>query len=96
MTTAPILRIEDVYKSFGETQVLKGFSLTIQPQEVVVLVGPSGSGKSTLLRCINLLHPPTSGRIWLEEQEITAPGVNQDKCASASAWSSRISTFSPT
>ena len=79
MTTAPILRIEDVYKSFGETQVLKGFSLTIQPQEVVVLVGPSGSGKSTLLRCINLLHPPTSGRIWLEEQEITAPGVNQDK-----------------
>lgn len=79
MTTAPILRIEDVYKSFGETRVLNGFSLTIQPQEVVVLVGPSGSGKSTLLRCINLLHPPTAGRIWLEEQEITAPGVNQDK-----------------
>ncbi|MBE2236537.1 MAG: amino acid ABC transporter ATP-binding protein [Caldilineaceae bacterium] len=74
-----MLRIEDLYKSFGETQVLKGFSLTIQPQEVVVLVGPSGSGKSTLLRCINLLHPPTAGRVWLDAQEITAPGVDQDK-----------------
>ncbi len=79
MTTEPILRIEDVYKSFGATQVLKGFSLSIQPQEVVVLVGPSGSGKSTLLRCINLLSPPTSGQIWLEAEEITAPGVNQDR-----------------
>ncbi|WP_343401565.1 amino acid ABC transporter ATP-binding protein [Caldilinea sp.] len=79
MTTEPILRIEDLYKSFGETQVLKGFSLTIQPQEVVVLVGPSGSGKSTLLRCINLLHPPTAGHVWLDAQEITAPGVDQDK-----------------
>ncbi|HRW48601.1 MAG TPA: amino acid ABC transporter ATP-binding protein [Caldilinea sp.] len=74
-----MLRIEDVHKSFGATQVLKGFSLTIQPQEVLVLVGPSGSGKSTLLRCINLLSPPTSGKIWLEAEEITAPGVNQDR-----------------
>ncbi len=79
MTTEAILRIEDVHKSFGATQVLKGFSLTIQPQEVLVLVGPSGSGKSTLLRCINLLSPPTSGKIWLEAEEITAPGVNQDR-----------------
>jgi polar amino acid transport system ATP-binding protein len=77
--TAPILRIENIHKSFGETRVLTGISLTVQPQEVVVLVGPSGSGKSTLLRCINLLSPPDSGRIWLEEQEITAPGVNPDK-----------------
>jgi polar amino acid transport system ATP-binding protein len=76
---APILRIENIYKSFGETRVLTGFSLTVQPQEVVVVVGPSGSGKSTLLRCINLLSPPDAGRIWLEEQEITAPGVNPDK-----------------
>ncbi|MCS6826634.1 MAG: amino acid ABC transporter ATP-binding protein [Caldilinea sp.] len=74
-----MLRIENIHKSFGKTRVLTGFSLTVQPQEVVVLVGPSGSGKSTLLRCINLLSPPDSGRIWLEEQEITAPGVNPDK-----------------
>jgi len=77
--TAPILRIEDVHKSYGNLQVLKGVSLTVHPQEVVVLVGPSGSGKSTLLRCINLLSPPTKGRIWLEDQDITAPGVNQDR-----------------
>ncbi len=77
--TSPILRIEDVHKSYGSLHVLKGVSLTVQPREVVVLVGPSGSGKSTLLRCINLLNPPTKGRIWLEDQEITAPGVNQDR-----------------
>jgi len=79
MTTEPILRIEHVHKSFGQTHVLKGVSLTVQPRDVVVLVGPSGTGKSTLLRCINLLSPPTQGKIWLEQQEITAPGVNQDK-----------------
>jgi polar amino acid transport system ATP-binding protein len=62
MTTEPILRIENVHKSFGETHVLKGVSLTIQPREVMVLVGPSGTGKSTLLRCINLLSPPTQGQ----------------------------------
>ena len=79
MTTEPILRVESVHKSFGETHVLKGVSLTIQPRDVVVLVGPSGTGKSTLLRCINLLSPPTQGKIWLEAEEITAPGVNQDR-----------------
>lgn len=77
--TSPILRVEDVHKSYGSLHVLKGVSLTVQLREVVVLVGPSGSGKSTLLRCINLLNPPTKGRIWLEDQEITAPGVNQDR-----------------
>ncbi len=79
LMTSPILHIEDVHKSYGSLQVLKGVSLTVQPREVVVLIGPSGSGKSTLLRCINLLNPPTKGRIWLEDQEITAPGVNQDR-----------------
>ena len=79
MNPTPILRMEELYKSFGQTAVLKGFSLSIQPQEVAVLVGPSGSGKSTLLRCINLLDPPNAGRIWLEQEEITAAGVNPDR-----------------
>jgi polar amino acid transport system ATP-binding protein len=79
MADQPIVRIEDVRKAFGATQVLKGVSMSVYPRQVVVLVGPSGTGKSTLLRCINLLSPPDSGRIWLEEMEITAPKVNQDK-----------------
>lgn len=79
LSSPPLLRIEDVKKSFGTTQVLKGINLSVYRRQVVVLVGPSGTGKSTLLRCINLLSPPDSGRIWLEEQEITAHGVNQDK-----------------
>ncbi len=79
MTDQWMVRVEEVHKSFGATHVLKGVSLAIPAQDVAVLVGPSGTGKSTLLRCINLLSPPDKGRIWLEDQEITAPGVNQDK-----------------
>jgi polar amino acid transport system ATP-binding protein len=77
--TQPIVRLEDIHKAFGATEVLKGVSLSLMPQEVVVLVGPSGTGKSTLLRCVNLLSRPDKGRIWLEELEITAPGINEDK-----------------
>ncbi len=79
MSDLPIVRIEDLRKSFGQTEVLKGISLAVYPRQVVVVIGPSGTGKSTLLQCINLLSRPTKGRIWLEEQEITAPGtdVNQ-------------------
>ena len=79
LTAPPLLRIEDVKKSFGSTHVLKGINLEVYRRQVVVLVGPSGTGKSTLLRCINLLSPPDSGRIFLDGQEITAAGVNQDK-----------------
>jgi polar amino acid transport system ATP-binding protein len=79
MPDQPMVRIEDVRKSFGATHVLRGITMDIYPRQVVVLVGPSGTGKSTLLRCINLLSPPDSGHIWLEGEEITAPKVNQDK-----------------
>ncbi len=67
----PILRLEDVHKSFGSLKVLQGVDLTINRGEVVCVLGPSGSGKSTLLRCINLLEPPERGRILLEDKEIT-------------------------
>ena len=79
MSDQPIVRIEDLHKSFGEVEVLKGISFAVDPKEVVVLIGPSGTGKSTLLQCINLLTRPTAGKIWLEDQEITAPGIDADK-----------------
>ena len=79
MSDQPILRIEALNKSFGAVEVIKDVSLSVKPREVVVIVGPSGTGKSTLLQCINLLTAPTGGRIWLEEQEITAKGADVDK-----------------
>jgi len=71
-----LLRVEDVHKKFGSLEVLKGASLNIAKGETKVIIGPSGAGKSTLLRCINLLIRPDSGRIYLEDQEVTAKGAN--------------------
>lgn len=75
----PIVRVEDLYKAYQGTEVLRGVSMAVQEKEVVVIIGPSGTGKSTLLRCINLLTVPDKGRIWLDEQEVTAKRVNIDK-----------------
>lgn len=68
-----MIKIENLHKSFGKLEVLKGISTSIKEGEVVAIIGPSGSGKSTLLRCLNLLEQPTSGHIWIENQEITNP-----------------------
>jgi ABC-type polar amino acid transport system ATPase subunit len=73
---APMVRLESVVKSFGDLRVLDGIDLEVGQGEVLVVIGPSGSGKSTLLRCINLLEPIDSGRIYLEGQEITAKGTD--------------------
>ena len=67
----PVVRIEHLEKSFGDTQVLRDVNLNVWNGEIVVVLGPSGSGKSTMLRCINLLETPTSGHIMIEDQEIT-------------------------
>ncbi len=79
MTTAsrnePMIRIENLHKRFGDLEVLKGVSVTVNQGEMVCLIGSSGSGKTTLLRCLNLLEIPTEGRIWIGKTEITAPGV---------------------
>ncbi|NTW28691.1 MAG: amino acid ABC transporter ATP-binding protein [Coriobacteriia bacterium] len=72
----PIVRIQNLKKSFGALEVLKGVDLEVQRGEVVVILGPSGSGKSTMLRCINRLEEPTSGKIFFEDIEITNPGTN--------------------
>ncbi len=61
----PALVVEDIHKSFGALEVLKGISLTARQGDVIALIGASGSGKSTFLRCINLLEIPDSGRVWV-------------------------------
>ncbi len=75
----PILEIENLHKSFGNAEVIKGVSLSVAPSEVVFIIGPSGTGKSTMLKCINLLDRPTRGRILLQGEEITAKGVDEDR-----------------
>src|SRR6188474_3516673 len=59
----PIVNVQNLYKRFGNLEVLKGINLRVAPREVVCLIGRSGSGKSTLLRCINFLEEPTQGVI---------------------------------
>jgi ABC-type polar amino acid transport system ATPase subunit len=61
-----MIKIEDLYKSFGALQVLKGINLEVAEGEVVVIIGASGSGKSTLLRCLNFLETADAGKIYLE------------------------------
>ena len=70
------LKLENVHKSFGDHEVLRGIDLDVAEHEVVCLIGASGSGKSTLLRCVNLLEPVGAGRIWLGGEEITRRGVD--------------------
>lgn len=70
------LSVEDLHKSFGELEVLKGVSIAAQNGDVMALIGSSGSGKSTLLRCINLLEIPDSGRVWVGGELIK---MSQDK-----------------
>jgi polar amino acid transport system ATP-binding protein len=70
------LVLEDVRKSFGKLEVLRGIDLELAEHEVVCLIGASGSGKSTLLRCVNLLEPIDSGRIVVRGEVVTTGGVN--------------------
>ncbi|MFM7407089.1 MAG: amino acid ABC transporter ATP-binding protein [Cuspidothrix sp.] len=73
------IKVEDLYKSFGKLKVLQGISVDIKKGEVVAIIGPSGSGKSTFLRCLNLLEVPTSGKIYIDAVEITAPKIDVRK-----------------
>ena len=71
--------IENLHKSFGKNEVLRGIDLEVAEHEVVCLIGASGSGKSTLLRCVNLLEPVDEGRVVIHGEEITARGVDMNR-----------------
>ena len=71
-----LIKVDNLKKSFGEVEVLKGISTEIKKGDVVVVIGPSGSGKSTFLRTLNLLEEPTDGTICFEGTDITDPKVN--------------------
>jgi polar amino acid transport system ATP-binding protein len=70
------VEIDEVHKSFGHNEVLKGVSLNVERHEVVCLIGASGSGKSTLLRCVNALEEISSGEIRIDGDCVTGPGVD--------------------
>ncbi|MEU9783464.1 amino acid ABC transporter ATP-binding protein [Streptomyces phaeochromogenes] len=74
----PVLRMEAVRKTFGDSVVLRDVDLEVAPHTVTALIGASGSGKSTLLRCANLLEEIDDGAIWLDDEEITDPRADQD------------------
>jgi ABC-type polar amino acid transport system ATPase subunit len=80
MNDNAIIRVENLHKWFGLLHVLRGVSFSVEPREVLVLIGRSGSGKSTLLRCLNFLETPSAGRISIAGQTVDiAPGQRPDR-----------------
>ncbi|WP_232696939.1 amino acid ABC transporter ATP-binding protein [Brevibacillus daliensis] len=74
-----MVKVENLHKSFGKLEVLKGISTEIKKGDVVAIIGPSGSGKSTFLRCLNLLEEPTAGSVQIDGQDITQKGADIQK-----------------
>jgi len=75
-TNNTLIKVENLVKSFGDIEVLKGIDTEIKHGEVVVIIGASGSGKSTFLRCLNRLEESTDGHIYFKDTDITDPKVN--------------------
>ena len=71
-----MINVENLHKSYGSLQVLKGINTQVEKGEVVTIIGPSGSGKSTFLRCINLLEVPTKGKVIIDGTDITDKNTN--------------------
>lgn len=84
--TETLIKIENLHKSFGKNEVLKGINLEIKRGEVVVIIGPSGSGKSTLLRSMNLLEEATKGRLSLRELILRTRRMTSLPCVRRWAW----------
>ena len=78
VAATPVVRLESVRKSFGDHVVLDGIDLDVSAGQVLTVIGRSGSGKSTLLRCVNLLEPVDSGRVFLEGEEITRKAADRN------------------
>ena len=74
-----VIRMENIHKAFGETQVLKGVSMSVRRGEIVSIIGPSGSGKSTLLRCINQLEEINLGEIYVNECPMHVKSKSQNE-----------------
>ncbi|MBN7771919.1 ATP-binding cassette domain-containing protein [Clostridium aminobutyricum] len=71
-----MIEVNNLTKSYGALQVLKGITERVEDGEVVCVIGPSGSGKSTFLRCLNLLEEPTSGEIFIDGEQINTKNAN--------------------
>lgn len=76
ITNDVLIKVDNLHKSFGDVEVLKGINAEIRKGDVIVVIGASGSGKSTFLRCLNKLEEPTGGKIFFEGTDITAPSIN--------------------
>ena len=89
-----MLNVNNIYKNFGDLQVLKGVSIQIKEGEVVAVIGASGSGKSTLLRCMNLLETPTFGEVWQNEELLTPvdPYLHPEVIMASNTYKKLIST----
>ncbi|WP_077210820.1 amino acid ABC transporter ATP-binding protein [Bacillus dakarensis] len=74
-----MIKVENLKKHFGNNEVLKDISVSINPKEVVVVIGPSGSGKSTFLRCLNLLETVTGGHVYIGGVDLTDKKTNINK-----------------
>lgn len=85
-----VVELENIYKSFGDVEVLKGVSVIAREGEVVVLIGSSGSGKSTLLRCTNMLEIPDSGIVKIAGETIALAGTGPHRRISDEAQIRRI------
>lgn len=87
-----MISVRNIYKTFGDLQVLKGVSCEIEKGEKVAIIGPSGSGKSTLLRCMNLLEEPTYGEVWLDDKLLTPidPYIHFDLMAKTKTYQSLV------
>ena len=72
-----MIKLDHVCKNFGEIEVLRDISLTVNEGEKLVVIGPSGSGKSTMVRCMNFLEEPTSGKVFIDGTELTAQNKNE-------------------